>query len=102
MLEGQAQAAPVLPASAPIATKKTLSANITWDGRYIDLLVEWITSCAADHHVLLHDHSSSMMTKLPPGDKPSGKNKKDVFSAIAKHIFKDNPEYFNMYIAELK
>ena len=64
------------------------------------MLVAWITSCAADHHVLFHDQSSSTSTKLSPGDKPSGKNKKDVSAAIAKHIFEDDPDHSSGYAAE--
>ena len=86
--------------SAPAPTKKTSTANITWDERRTDMLVTWITSRAADRHVLFHDRSSSTSTTLTPGDKPSGKNKKDVSAAIAKHIFEDDPDHSSVYAAE--
>ncbi|KAF8443715.1 hypothetical protein L210DRAFT_793454, partial [Boletus edulis BED1] len=74
--------------------------NITWDGRRMDSLVVWITSRAADRHILFHDRSSSTLTKLIPSDKPSGKNKKEVSTAIAKHIFKDDPDHSSAYEAD--
>ena len=86
--------------SAPAPTKKTSTANITWDERRTDMLVTWITSHAADRHVLFHDRSSSTSTTLTPGDKPSSKNKKDVSTAIAKHIFEDDPDHSSVYAAE--
>ena len=66
----------------------------------MDMLVAQITSHAADRHVLFHDWSSATSTKLSPGDKLSGKNKKDVSAAIAKHIFEDDPNHSSAYTAE--
>ncbi|KAG6379036.1 hypothetical protein JVT61DRAFT_11464 [Boletus reticuloceps] len=86
--------------SVPPPTKKPPTANITWDGRCTDLLVAWITSQAADWRIVFHDRSSLMLTKLAPGDKPSGKNKKEVSRAITKHIFKDEPEHSSAYAAD--
>jgi hypothetical protein len=57
-------------------------------------------SRVADRHVLFHDRSSSTSIKLAPGDKPSGKNKKDVSAVIAKHIFEEDPDHSSSYAAE--
>ncbi|KAF8128389.1 hypothetical protein EV363DRAFT_1400563 [Boletus edulis] len=39
---------------------------------------------------------------LTHGDKPSGKNKKEVVAAIAKHIFGQNPEHSSTYTIDLE
>ncbi|KAG6369071.1 hypothetical protein JVT61DRAFT_1515, partial [Boletus reticuloceps] len=55
----------------------------------------------ADHHILFHNRSSSSSSTLTHGDKPSGKNKKEVAAAITKHIFEQDPEHSSMYTINL-
>ena len=89
--------------AAPGPSKKTLAVNITWEGRHTDMLVAWITSHSADCHILFHDHSSSASASRfsqASKDRPSGKNKKDVSAAIAKHIFETDPDHANTYVEE--
>ena len=88
--------APILPAAgilhniallAPEPSKK-LMPNITWEEKHADQLVEWITTHTTDQHILFHDHATSTSaSKPPPGDKPSGKSKKEVSVAIARHTY---------------
>jgi hypothetical protein len=86
--------------SAAEPTKKS-GANIVWEGTCTDQLVTWITLHAADRHILFHDRSTSTPTPVfLPGDRPSGKNKKDVLAAIAKHIFGGNPDHSASYASD--
>ena len=88
-------------ASLPTKPTKKSAANIIWEGHCTDQLVDWITSHISDHHILFHDHSASALTaQPPPGDKPSGKNKKDIASAIAKQIFGDDPDHATSYTSD--
>ncbi|KAF8430924.1 hypothetical protein L210DRAFT_863670, partial [Boletus edulis BED1] len=74
---------------------------ISWEGIRTDMLVAWIMSHPADCHILFHDRSSSSSSMLTHGDKPSGKNKKEVAAAIAKHIFGQDPEHSSTYTVDL-
>lgn len=91
---------PSEPATIPSSSKKTSSVNVIWDERRTDLLVQWILSHPADRHILFHDRTSSTVPKLSPDDKPSGKNKKEVSTVIARHIFAKDPDYSALYKAE--
>ena len=69
----------------------------------MDMLVAWITSHSADHHILFYDClSSASVSRFSQAseDRPSGKNKKDVSAAIAKHIFETDPDHANTYVEE--
>ena len=86
--------------SAPEPIKRS-TLNIVWEGRRTDQLVEWITTHIADRHILFHDRSTSTSaSRPPPGDKPSGKSKKEVSAVIARHIFASDPDHLSLYAAD--
>ena len=86
--------------SAPEPIKRS-TLNIVWEGRHTDQLVEWITTHIADWHILFHDHSTSTSaSRPPPGDKLSGKSKKEVSAVIARHIFASDPDHLSLYAAD--
>ncbi|KAI6036710.1 hypothetical protein BKA83DRAFT_4511324 [Pisolithus microcarpus] len=63
-------------------------------------LIHWLLNHAADRHILFHDKNTGQSSSAPPpaaGDKPSGRNKKEVRLAIAKCIFEDDPMYGEQY-----
>jgi hypothetical protein len=70
--------------------------NIIWDETCVQELVSWLVTRPTDRHVLYHDRNQAGSTPppLPPNEWPSGRQKKDIHAAIARHIFygKD-PEY---------
>ncbi|KAL4069010.1 hypothetical protein J3A83DRAFT_4373282 [Scleroderma citrinum] len=82
---------PAAPPPSQGVTSKSLH-KISWDAdpTCSEKLVAWLVSHPADCHILFHDHTgnSSTTSALFTNDKPSGRNKKDVQAAIAKHIFK--------------
>lgn len=118
---GRGTGSKLLAASAPSPSQTQMSAQATttpgesskkifppvaWDGQRTDMLVEWITTHVADRHILCHDArgASSTSKSQPtavPGDRRSGKNKKDITCVIAKHIFKDDPEYSELVTLDL-
>ena len=86
--------------SAPEPSKKSMP-NITWEGKHTDQLVEWSMTHTADWHILFHDCvTSTSASKPPPGDKPSGKSKKEVSAAIARHIFITDPDHSFLYASD--
>ncbi|KAL4062069.1 hypothetical protein V8B97DRAFT_1921118 [Scleroderma yunnanense] len=67
----------------------------------MEKLVFWIINHPTDHNILFHNHLSSIPVPThSPDDRPSGKNKKEVTAAIAKHIFKHNPIYGTLYASD--
>ena len=60
-------------------------------------LVSWLVTHPADRHILYHDHiQSGSAPPLPSNQRPSGRQKKDIHAAIAKHIFNSKKsEYSN-------
>lgn len=83
----------ILASTTSVPAKRMTPVHITWEGSCTDQLITWITSHAADHHILFHDHSLSISIKPLLGKKPSGKNKKDIFAVIAKHIFEHDADH---------
>ena len=75
--------------------------NISWDAdpTRSEKLVAWLVSHPTDRHILFHDHAgnSSATPAISPNNKPSGRNKKDVQAAIAKHIFEHDDVYAELY-----
>ncbi|KAL4062818.1 hypothetical protein V8B97DRAFT_1877335, partial [Scleroderma yunnanense] len=75
--------------------------NISWDAdlTHLEKLVSWLVSHPTDCHILFHDHTgnSSTTSALSASNKPSGRNKKDVQAAIAKHIFEQDDIYAELY-----
>ncbi|KAF8424780.1 hypothetical protein L210DRAFT_799294, partial [Boletus edulis BED1] len=71
--------------------------NIVWDEGRVQELVTWLITHPADRHVLYHDRNQAgSAPPLPPNERPSGRQKKDVHAAIAKNIFNSkDPEYSN-------
>ncbi|KAI5987247.1 hypothetical protein EDD15DRAFT_2199773 [Pisolithus albus] len=69
---------------------------VQWDATRTEQLVTWLLTHAADRHILFHDKNTGESSRAPPaapGDKPSGRNKKEVRLAIASHIFANDPIY---------
>ena len=85
--KGKTTHMPAPPAPEPVSassTKKASSANVAWEGKRTDLLVDWILTHVADRHTLFHDRSSTATPPvLSPEDKRSGKNKKEISAVIA-------------------
>ncbi|KAI6018966.1 hypothetical protein PISMIDRAFT_120021, partial [Pisolithus microcarpus 441] len=78
----------------------TSSNTISWDAdpTCTDKLVSWIVTHSGDCNILFHDHlSNTTHLVLSPDDKPSGKNKKEVSTVIAKHIFECDLVYASLY-----
>ncbi|KAI6023512.1 hypothetical protein PISMIDRAFT_34519, partial [Pisolithus microcarpus 441] len=78
--------------------------SISWDTdpTRTDKLVSWIVSHSGDRNILFHDRSSNTTPLvLSPDDKPSGKNKKEVSTVIAKHIFECDLVYASLYALDL-
>jgi len=69
---------------APPKVASARPLNIIWDEVCVQELVTWLVTRPADRHVLYHDQSSTLP---PPGKRPSGKQKKGIHAAIARHIF---------------
>ena len=79
-------------------SQSTTTGNVNWDNSPIltTNLIQWLLSHPADRHILFHDCASS--THVPvPGDRPSGRNKKEVQAVIAKHLFEKDPTYSSAY-----
>ncbi|KAI6101885.1 hypothetical protein F5141DRAFT_1218093 [Pisolithus sp. B1] len=77
--------------------------SVSWDAdpTCTDKLVSWMVSHSGDHNILFHDClSNSTPLVLSPDDKPSGKNKKEVTTAITKHIFKHDLVYASLYVVD--
>ncbi|KAN0098044.1 hypothetical protein V8E55_002490 [Tylopilus felleus] len=94
---------PPVPSMVPrpkASTMDPLPSKISWEGGHTDTLVTWIISRPADRHVLYHNRYSSSSTLPPSGDKPSGKNKKEVAAIIAQHIFRKDPEHSVQFAAD--
>ena len=98
---GRAKVAPT-PTAAAAASGPVdpLPSKISWEGGHTDALVTWIISRPADCHVLYHNQYSFSSTLPPSGDKPSGKNKKEVAAIIAQHIFRKDPEHSVQFVAD--
>ena len=95
--KGRALEAPGAASASSSKSSAPQPPNIVWDETHIQELVSWLITCPADRHILYHDHNQTGSTPpFPPSEWPSGKQKKDVHAAIAKHIFegKDH-EYTN-------
>ncbi|KAG6379808.1 hypothetical protein JVT61DRAFT_10353 [Boletus reticuloceps] len=86
------------PAPPVIEPPKKMAINIVWEASRTNLLIVWIMGHEADRHILFHDRSSSATMSLP-GDKPSGKTKKDVAGVITKHIFTNDSDHAEWYMA---
>lgn len=89
-------------ATGPLPTASSKSStprppNIVWDEGRVQELVTWLITHPADRHVLYHDRNQAgSAPPLPPNERPSGRQKKDVHAAIAKNIFNSkDPEYSN-------
>ncbi|KAF8551932.1 hypothetical protein OG21DRAFT_1486619 [Imleria badia] len=93
---GRGRGSQDLAAAAPAMTSR--APNIIWDEKRVTKLVAWIVERPADRHILYS--GSAPATTGPSGTKqdehPSGKQKKDIHAAIAKHIFDgEDSEYSN-------
>ena len=94
--KGKAREATGPPAVASKSSTPKLP-NITWGEARVQELVSWLVTRPADRNILYHDRNQSgPAPPLTPDQRPSGKQKKDIHAAIAKHIFdgKDS-EYSN-------
>jgi hypothetical protein len=69
--------------------------NIIWDETCVQELVSWLVTHPTDRHMLYHDHNQAGSSPpLFPNEWPSGRQKKDIYAAIARHIFDcKDPEY---------
>ncbi|KAI6006865.1 hypothetical protein EDD15DRAFT_2357900 [Pisolithus albus] len=79
---------------------KGLQVHWDQDPTRTERLIRWLLSHAADRHILFHDKNTGQSSSAPPpaaGDKPSGRNKKEVHLAIAKCIFEDDSVYGEQY-----
>jgi hypothetical protein len=79
-------------------SQSTSAGNVNWDNNLTltTKLIQWLLSHTADQHILFHDHATS--THIPiPGDKASGKNKKEVQAVIARYLFENDPSYGSAY-----
>ncbi|KAI5995120.1 hypothetical protein EDD15DRAFT_2366046 [Pisolithus albus] len=79
---------------------KGLQVHWDQDPTRTERLIRWLLSHAADRHILFHDKNTGQSSSAPPpaaGDKPSGRNKKEVRLAIAKCIFEDDSVYGEQY-----
>ena len=95
--KGRALEAPGAASASSSKSSALRPLNIVWDETHVQELVSWLMTRPADRHILYHDHNPTGSTPpFPPSERPSGKQKKDVHAAIAKHIFegKDH-EYTN-------
>ncbi|KAI6094183.1 hypothetical protein F5141DRAFT_1070328 [Pisolithus sp. B1] len=87
----------------PTATPTPKGPSVSWDAdpTCTDKLVSWMVSHSGDHNILFHDClSNSTPLVLSPDDKPSGKNKKEVTTAITKHIFEHDLVYASLYAVD--
>ncbi|KAL4062362.1 hypothetical protein J3A83DRAFT_4194785 [Scleroderma citrinum] len=93
---------PAAPPSGQEVTSKSPH-NISWDAdlTHLEKLVSWLVSHPTDCHILFHDHTgnSSTTSTLSASNKPSGRNKKDMQAAIAKHIFEQDDIYAELYVS---
>ena len=96
--------------AAPVTTKRgrrgkasrptQKGPSISWDSdpTRTNKLIAWIVNHAANQHILFYDRSSNNPPPaLSPDDRPLGKHKKGVAAAIAKHIFKEDHNYGELY-----
>ncbi|KIK12569.1 hypothetical protein PISMIDRAFT_120664 [Pisolithus microcarpus 441] len=78
---------------------------VQWDATCTNQLVTWLLTHAADRHILFHNKNTGESSCAPPaalGDKPSGRNKKEVHLTIASHIFANDPVYGGQWAANLE
>jgi hypothetical protein len=94
--KGKAQEATGPPAAASKSSTPKLP-NIIWGETRVQELVSWLVTRPADRNILYHDRNQSgPAPSLSPDQRPSGKQKKDIHAAIAKHIFDGrDSEYSN-------
>ena len=74
------------------------SGNVTWESNptLTTNLIRWLVDRPADRHILFHDRATS--TYIPSsGDKPSGRNKKEVLAVVAAYLFEKDPAYGSAY-----
>ena len=94
---GRGQEPPAtLPTATAPATTTSRPPNIIWDENQVRKLVTWIVDHPADRRILYGDRNQSGSAPPLSNECPSGKQKKDIHAAIAKHIFEgEDPEYSN-------
>ena len=86
----------MLPTATTLATTTSRPPNIIWDENRVRKLVTWIVDRPADRHILYNDRNQSGSAPPLSNEHSSGKQKKDIHAAIAKHIFEgEDPEYSN-------
>ncbi|KAG9308859.1 hypothetical protein JVU11DRAFT_11489 [Chiua virens] len=86
--------------SAEPSFPKNNQPNISWTDDHTNKLVDWILTRPANRHILFLDCTSSSKTTLNTTKRPSGKNKKEVAGAIAKHIFETDEEHLATYASD--
>lgn len=86
-----------LPAASSAKSSTPRPPNIVWDGTCVQELVSWLVTHPTDRYILYHNRNQAGSAPLlPPNQWPSGRQKKDIHAAIAKHIFDSKePEYLD-------
>jgi hypothetical protein len=71
--------------------------TIQWrdEGALTDSLVSFLSSHPVDCRILFS--SDGKKVHLSPDDSPSGKDKNEIYSVIAKFIFESHPKYGAAY-----
>ncbi|KIJ13920.1 hypothetical protein PAXINDRAFT_13241 [Paxillus involutus ATCC 200175] len=84
--------------ASPNDSQSSSTGNVNWDSSSIltTNLIQYLLSHPANRHLLFHDHAAAAHVPIP-GDKASGKNKREVQAVIAKHLFQTDPVYGTAY-----
>jgi hypothetical protein len=72
------------------------------DLRRTDILVQHITTHSADAHVLFYEGKKAQAPALSDGERACGKDKGEIYQALAKLIFEKGDKLSHLYAQEPK